>query len=139
MKPGHTKTATVLGGFASGRAQSRNSRPTGNTVSKQLLWRLVLWSLRVKRRDKALRCGRDLGLMNNYNILRRDFLPVDSLVCVVVRSDGRTLQRNACKQTARARIAQYFSTHRDIGFCRRVTTDWSCCYRRICSELHFAA
>src|ERR1700733_11089050 len=80
-----------------------------------------------------------MRLVTNYNILRRDFLPIDPLVCVVVRSDGRTLQRNACKQTARTRIAQYFSTHRDIGFCRCVTTNRSCCYRRICSELHFAA
>src|SRR5580693_2956579 len=78
-------------------------------------------------------------LVNNYNVLGRDFLSVDSLVCVVVGADGRTFQRNACKQAASTGIAQYFSTHRDIGFCRRVTADWSCCYRCICSELHFAA
>ena len=37
------------------------------------------------------------------------------------------------------RIAQDFSTYRDIGFCRRTTTNWPCCYRRISSELHLAA
>ena len=64
---------------------------------KQLLWRLVLRRLRVKLRDQALCCRRDMRLVSNYNILRRDFLPVDSLVCVIVRSDGRTLERNASK------------------------------------------
>src|SRR5579863_6155352 len=80
-----------------------------------------------------------MRLVSNYNLLRRDFLPVDSLVCVVVRADGRTLQRNACKQAARTGITQYFSTHRDVGFRRRATTDGSCCYRCISTELHFAA
>jgi hypothetical protein len=59
--------------------------------------RLVLRGLCIERRDKRL-CGRrNVRLMCNYNILRRDFLAVDSLVSVVVRSDGRTLKRNACK------------------------------------------
>src|ERR1700728_801471 len=65
--------------------------------ANRLLGQLVLRRLRVQRRDKAFCCGRRLCLVNNYNILRRDFLPVDSLVCVVVRSDGRPLKRNSCK------------------------------------------
>ena len=77
-----------------GKAHFSKTRPL---PANRLLWRLVLRRLRVKRRDKAFCCGRHMGLVSNYNILRRDFLPVDSLVCVVVRSDARPLQRNSCK------------------------------------------
>src|ERR1700683_1262564 len=58
---------------------------------KQLLRCLVLRRPRVKRRDKGLCCKRDMRVVSDYDVLRRDFLSVDSLVCVVVRSDRRTL------------------------------------------------
>src|SRR6267154_1667594 len=142
--PSATYTSTGLFGVPSNKGipdLQDKIRPAAlpETSKRPLLSRLVLRRLRVKRRDQALCCGRDMRLVSNYNILRRDFLSVDSLVCIVVRSDGRTLQRNAGKQAASAGIAQYFSTHRDISFCRRVTTDRSCCHRRVCPELHFAA
>jgi hypothetical protein len=78
-------------------AKSGPLHPTGKACLKQPLRRFVLWRLRVQRCDKGHRCGRDSRVVSKYDILGRDFLPVDSLVCVVVGPDGRSLQRNARK------------------------------------------
>src|SRR5580692_3549918 len=67
------------------------------------------------------------------------FATINVLGSIVVWSKRGTLERNAGKQTACARIAQDFRAHIGIRIRGSVAPYGACCHRGIAAQFHFAA
>src|ERR1700757_3729118 len=91
------------------------------------------------QRRKQLRCGRRWRrLVTQYDISRRQLLAVDSFVCVVVGTDGRSFERNARKRAACPRVAQYFGAQRSISLCGSRTSHRAGRYGGITAQFYLA-
>src|ERR1700721_120044 len=82
---------------------------------------------------------RNSHFSTDHDLSRWEFAAIDVLRSIVVWSKRGTLQRNAGKQTACARIAQDFRAHIGIRIRGSVAPYGACCPRGIAAQFHFAA